>query len=376
MTENNDDSFNSSKAEVFEALGHPTRIRILRELAVKPLTYSELKRAAGMESNGLLTFHLGKMRDLVRLNPEGSYALTDEGREALQIVEASRNQSEGSSFQRPSTRIPHLNAILAGLVVVLIVLAAASALEYNQIQGLDSRTTTPLVTTTTTTTTTMTQIITQGQLCDLGGSIANSPSAHDTNCQESLTLSLGMGNTTVPSGTNLTISLSLQNNLNVPRQLNTTGYPLLPYGANANNGGYYYYTIPNIPFCGLSPLDAPVPAFVMIYNSSGDPLLLNDPTSGIPIHFSVSITNTTAGTTETVLLCVSIGAPVYDFAASQALSTTLNIGGYWTAPQQTTALAPIASFQHFRPGHYTLVAFDAFGDSVVLPFTVTASPSG
>ena len=336
MTENSDDSFNSSKAEVFEALGHPTRIRILRELAAKPLAYSELKRAAGMESNGLLTFHLGKMRDLVRLNPEGSYALTDEGREALQIVEASRNQSEGGPFQRPSIRVPHLNTILAGLVVVLIVLAAASAIEYNQIQGLDSRTTTiPLVTTTTTTTTTtVTQVITQGQLCDLGGSIANSPSAHDTNCQESLTLSLGMGNTTVPSGTNLTISLSLQNNLNAPRQLNTTGYPLLPYGANPNNGGYWYYTLPNIPFCGLSPLDTPVPAFVMVYNSSGDPLLLNDPSNGVPIHFSVSITNTSAGTGQITLLCLSIGAPVYDFAASQALSTTINIGGYWSIPRQ------------------------------------------
>jgi len=376
MTENSDDSFNSSKAEVFEALGHPTRIRILRELAAKPLTYSELKRAAGMESNGLLTFHLGKMRDLVRLNPEGSYALTDEGREALQIVEASRNQSEGGPFQRPSIRVPHLNTILAALVVVLIVLAAASAIEYNQIQGLDSRATTTPMVTTSTTTTTVTQIITQGQLCDLGGPIANSPSAHDTNCQESLTLSLGMGNTTVPSGTNLTISLSVQNNLNVPRQLNTTGYPLLPYGANPNNGGYYYYTLPNIPFCGLSPLDAPVPAFVMVYNSSGDPLLLNNPTSGIPIHFSVSVTNSSAGTTEVVLLCASIGTPTFGFAASQALSTTLNIGGYWTAPHQTTALVPIASFQHFSPGHYTMVAFDAFGDSVILPFSVTASPPG
>ena len=99
-------------------------------------------------------------------------------------------------------------------------------------------------------------------------------------------MSLGMGNTTVPSGSNLTISLSLQNNLNAPRQINTTGFPLLPYGANPNNGGYYYYTLPNIPFCGLSPLDAPVPAFVMIYNSSGDPLLLNNPRSGIQISVS------------------------------------------------------------------------------------------
>ena len=136
MTENNDDSFSSSKAEVFEALGHPTRIRILQELASKPLTYSELKRAAGMESNGLLTFHLGKMRDLVRLNPEGNYALTDEGKEALRIVEASRKQAEGQTGQRPAFHLPHQKAILAGIVVVLIVLASFAVYQQEEIAAL------------------------------------------------------------------------------------------------------------------------------------------------------------------------------------------------------------------------------------------------
>ena len=139
MTENSDDSFTSSKAEVFEALGHPTRIRLLQALAGGPLAYSELKRAAGLESNGLLTFHLGKMRDLVRLNADGNYALTDEGREALRIVEASKGQGQQGTVQRAPVHVPRLGAILAALVVVLLVLAAASAIEYNQIQGLDSR---------------------------------------------------------------------------------------------------------------------------------------------------------------------------------------------------------------------------------------------
>jgi DNA-binding transcriptional ArsR family regulator len=137
LTENNDDSFSSSKAEVFEALGHPTRIRILQELAAKPLTYSELKRAAGMESNGLLTFHLGKMRDLVRLNPEGNYALTDEGKEALRIVEASRKQPEGPSGQRPALHLPHQKAILAGLLVALIVLGSVAVYQEEQIGTLN-----------------------------------------------------------------------------------------------------------------------------------------------------------------------------------------------------------------------------------------------
>ena len=139
MADNQDDSFNASKAEVFEALGHPTRIRLLQTLSEKPLPFSELKRAAGLESNGLLTFHLGKLSGLVRLNPEGAYALTDEGREALRIVEASKNQSQERPFQGPSIHVPHLKTVLAVFVVVLVILASASAMEYNQIQGLDSR---------------------------------------------------------------------------------------------------------------------------------------------------------------------------------------------------------------------------------------------
>jgi DNA-binding transcriptional ArsR family regulator len=87
VTDNPDDSFNASKAEIFEALGHPTRIRILQELSEKPLAFSELKRSTGLESNGLLTFHLGRLKDLVKLNPEGAYAVTDEGREALRLIQ-------------------------------------------------------------------------------------------------------------------------------------------------------------------------------------------------------------------------------------------------------------------------------------------------
>src|SRR5271154_5849071 len=93
MPDDSDDSFNTSRAEVFEALGHPTRIRILQTLGEKPLGYSALKRGAGIESNGLLAFHLGKLAGLVKQNEEGDYALTDEGREALRISEASRGEA-------------------------------------------------------------------------------------------------------------------------------------------------------------------------------------------------------------------------------------------------------------------------------------------
>jgi len=78
--------FDSSRAELFEALGHPTRVKILRTLETKPMGFAELKREVGIESSGQLQFHLGKLSGLVTTNSEGSYALTDEGREAIRVL--------------------------------------------------------------------------------------------------------------------------------------------------------------------------------------------------------------------------------------------------------------------------------------------------
>jgi DNA-binding transcriptional ArsR family regulator len=137
MEDNQDDSFNASRAEVFEALGHPTRIRLLQCLSEKPLPFSELKRAAGLEGNGLLAFHLGKLGGLVRLNPEGAYALTDEGKEALRVIETSRTPNSGRSPSRPVLHLPRQNAVIAGLIVVLIVLGTVAIYQQEQITTLN-----------------------------------------------------------------------------------------------------------------------------------------------------------------------------------------------------------------------------------------------
>jgi DNA-binding transcriptional ArsR family regulator len=55
----------------FEALGHPTRLRILQALSESPLGFSDLKKKTGIESNGLLSFHLGKLDGLVKSSQEG-----------------------------------------------------------------------------------------------------------------------------------------------------------------------------------------------------------------------------------------------------------------------------------------------------------------
>lgn len=79
--------FDPSRAELFEALGHPIRMRILQCLDEAHLSFSELKRRVGIESSGHLQFHLEKLNGLIKVNPGGNYALTDDGKEALRLME-------------------------------------------------------------------------------------------------------------------------------------------------------------------------------------------------------------------------------------------------------------------------------------------------
>ncbi|RLE91874.1 MAG: hypothetical protein DRN04_11760 [Thermoprotei archaeon] len=71
---------------MFEAISHPIRIKVLKLLAKRPMSFSELKRELGIKSSGKLDFHLKKLGNLVTLNSEDKYALTKEGYAALQTI--------------------------------------------------------------------------------------------------------------------------------------------------------------------------------------------------------------------------------------------------------------------------------------------------
>ena len=55
----------SSEDAIFEALSHETRRRIIRMLREKPLAYSEMLEALGVET-GALNYHLGKLKVWLR----------------------------------------------------------------------------------------------------------------------------------------------------------------------------------------------------------------------------------------------------------------------------------------------------------------------
>lgn len=135
MTEQGD-RFDSSRAELFEALGHPTRVKILRVLEEKPATFSGLKRDVGIESSGHLQFHLGKLAGLVTTTSEGSYTLTDEGKEAIRVLRSARVHYGEIPPRGKVVSLRQVNwakPLLAGLLIAVIVLGVVAVYQQQQI---------------------------------------------------------------------------------------------------------------------------------------------------------------------------------------------------------------------------------------------------
>jgi len=100
MARNGEEGFDSAKAELFEQLGHPLRIRIIEGLYASPLSFSALKSKTGISSNGHLSFHLAKLKGLVNANEAGEYCLTDTGRDSMRVASM-------IDWQKHSRREPH-----------------------------------------------------------------------------------------------------------------------------------------------------------------------------------------------------------------------------------------------------------------------------
>jgi DNA-binding transcriptional ArsR family regulator len=110
--------FDVTEAELFEALGHPTRITILELLNKEPMSFSALKNVLGIESSGHLSFHLGKLSRLVKTDADGRYGLTDLGREAVRVAKA---VGEASSPTRPDRERTRQWITWRSILVILLV---------------------------------------------------------------------------------------------------------------------------------------------------------------------------------------------------------------------------------------------------------------
>jgi DNA-binding HxlR family transcriptional regulator len=127
------------RAEVFDALSHPTRILILKALSQEPQGFADLKKKLGIDSSGHLQHHLNKLSGLVKTDYYGKYILSDEGRDALVTVET----VEKATKPEPSSNRSHptVKSIVWKAAALALVLALALSLTYAMSQqlALDTR---------------------------------------------------------------------------------------------------------------------------------------------------------------------------------------------------------------------------------------------
>jgi len=94
---------------IFEALSHPTRVKLLKLVEDKGVGFSALKHELGLESSGQLQHHLQKLSGLVAIEKgSGYYGLTDTGRLALEIYGSS--EKSGRSLEATCCLPSRLNA--------------------------------------------------------------------------------------------------------------------------------------------------------------------------------------------------------------------------------------------------------------------------
>lgn len=115
------------QTEVFDALGHPTRIIILKVLNDGPAGFAELKKETGIESSGHLLHHLNKLNGLVKTDEYGKYCLSDQGKDALLTVQTIENVSEVKANKKAADFIEHAETILKGITVLFAVLLVISS---------------------------------------------------------------------------------------------------------------------------------------------------------------------------------------------------------------------------------------------------------
>lgn len=98
---------------------------ILQALSDHPLGFSELKRIANIESSGNLSFHLNKLGKLIKTTAEGDYSLTDEGREAIRVVEATKQLGHETRSRFGPRFGPGLSKGLLVILFLALVLGAS-----------------------------------------------------------------------------------------------------------------------------------------------------------------------------------------------------------------------------------------------------------
>ena len=120
---------------VFSALKHDIRRNILRLLAEKPSTYTEMLEALGIES-GHLAYHLRNMGRLIEKDENGVYTLSENGLNAYGYVQGV-HPVEIESGEKASQGKHRYIIVIAALLILAVFLTYS--LQYHQAQRNESK---------------------------------------------------------------------------------------------------------------------------------------------------------------------------------------------------------------------------------------------
>ena len=143
MEDGQDIERDKQRAEIFDALGHPTRIVILKALSEEPLGFADLKKKTSIESSGQLQHHLNKLGDLIKTDENGKYCLSNQGKDALLTVQTVENASLArkdsvKTHARLYSSKKFFQVVSVLLVFLLIASTAIALVEFNQVQQLQN----------------------------------------------------------------------------------------------------------------------------------------------------------------------------------------------------------------------------------------------
>ncbi len=113
---------------MFSSLKHPVRRKILRILADKPLTFSEMLDLLGVSSSNL-TYHLESLGELVTKNDDGVYRLSTFGSAAVSTMKIVEEAPPIQPKKRTSLSLKW-KATLGILLVGLILFSSMAALQF------------------------------------------------------------------------------------------------------------------------------------------------------------------------------------------------------------------------------------------------------
>ena len=105
---------------IFTSLKHTIRRRIMRMLAEKPLTYSEILETLGIDS-GHLSYHLENLGELAYNDQSGHYHLSSFGRAAVELMSGIEEQvpMPSRSKKKPRNLLATTYSIVLALLLVL-----------------------------------------------------------------------------------------------------------------------------------------------------------------------------------------------------------------------------------------------------------------